>query len=122
MERAKVLVLDKMSWSTFSVSISDGLAEKIVRSKGETVKKIRDDTGAHIKLSAMQSGEDTRKLLICGKSEEFKNAKSKISRHFKELPSNHFREKPLKKGLQSAKFKKGQESPSPQKFFLEFEN
>ena len=41
---------------------------------------------------------------------------------FKELPSNPFREKPLKKGWQSAKYRKGQEAPTPQKIFLEFEN
>ena len=129
-ERAKVLVMDKISGSTFSVSISDGLAETILGSKGETVKKIRDDTGAHVKLSAMRPGENTRKLLICGRSELVKNAKSKILdiveeeifRHFKETPSYPFREKPLKKGWQSAKYRKGQESPSPQKIFLEFEN
>ena len=107
-ERAKVLVMDKMSGSTFSVSVSDGLAETILGSKGETVKKIRDDTGAHVKLSAMRPGENTRKLLICGRSELVKNAKSKILdiveeeifRHFKETPSYPFREKPLKKGWQ----------------------
>ena len=129
-EKAKVLVWDKMSAFTFSVNIHNGVAEKILGIKGDTIRKLREDTGAHIKLSPLIPGEDTRNMQICGIPETVKNAKSnifdiieeEISQNFKEPPSNPFREKSLKKGWQSAKYRKGQEAPTPQKIFIEFES
>ena len=43
-EKAKVLVWDKMSAFTFSVNIHNGVAEKILGIKCETLRIIREDT------------------------------------------------------------------------------
>ena len=126
-KKSQKMVISYISKCSLAANIHSDLARRIVGPNGDTIKRFRESTGAHIKVSN-NVGED-QTLLIYGKQSNFERAKemvvnileSQVKSHFSMEPSVCFRDKTVKKGFQKAKYIAGQLSPTPQKLCLEFE-
>ena len=126
-KKSQKMALDFLSKCTFSANIHADLSRKIVGRSGDTIKNIRESTGAHIKI--IEKVGEEKKLVIYGKRSEFELAKemvmdiieSEVASQFHSQPSMCFRDKTVEKGFQKAKYVAGQVSPTPRSLYLEFE-